>query len=154
MFKTNLNRILGVLACFATVALIAAVLNVKIGGYPPEARADVDSWSGHTENHVSWSASVTLGTPAIICTASTTVNPQLKAMVITSSASGVVILMNSATPAAANQFMTVGLLANTPLVISENQFRQGVAAGLGNPIYLNGPTGTVTVDYWYRAGTK
>lgn len=146
------------------IGLIVATLTLGVGilvgtgtvsePLAKKAHAAVDSWSNHAEQNTSWSGALTAFTPALICTAVTTANPNLKALVITSSASGLVNFHNANSNAGSTQVFAVGLIANTPLVLSEEVFRQGYKFGLGNPIYIDGPTGTVTVDYTIRVDTK
>lgn len=138
---------IGILGVVLVLGLVAVAPHL---GYPPEARADVDSWSQHTETTVSITQALTAFTPALICTAVSTANPKIKSVIVTSTASGQLIFHNANSNGGASQIGAVGVLANTPVLLNESQLRQGWVAGLGNPIYFDGPTGTVSLTYVFR----
>jgi hypothetical protein len=142
------NKIKRLMLGAALLGLLVAAGMLGLFGH---ASASVDSWSGHTERTLCQSASLTLGTPSVIVSAVTTANQNVRAFTVTDSGSGVVQFYNSATMSAAAQIGAFGVLANTPLVISEDQLGLGMKSGVGNPIYVNAATGTVSITFRVRA---
>lgn len=138
---------------FAAIAaiLITGLMLLGLAGSPSPAKAAVDSWSGHTENVVPFSASVTLNAaPALICTAVTGKTLNIRAITITDSASGVVEIYNGSGGAGSTVLMSVGLIANTPLTLTEDMLGQGLRTTSGTGLYVSGATGTISLTMRVR----
>lgn len=146
MFK----RILGVLLI---VGLTLGGVGALHHSAPQRAEASVDSWSGHPESLVTFSQSLTLGAPpAVLYTAVSGVRPNIRAITITDSASGVVTLYDGPGGTGATVIAQFGVLANSPIFLDEDRLGVGIRATLSNGVYIGGATGTVTATARIRVG--
>lgn len=105
-----------------------------------------DSWSGHVERVIPFSQSVTLGTTALVATAVPLVSHNVRSITITDSASGVVRLYSTSDNSlGSNMIGSWGVIANTPLVIREDELGQGIGTAVGSALYVDAATGTLSL---------
>lgn len=141
---------------FVIVALLLLAL-LGIGGAlhqsaPAPAQAAVDSWSGHSESLIPFSQAITLNTSAVLYTGVSTVRPNIRAAVITNSASGVVTFYDGAVVQGSAVIAQFAVIANTPLYLDEDRLGVGIRAAMGDGIYVSGATGTITITARVRTG--
>lgn len=136
---------------FAAIAaiLLTGLMLVGLAGSP--VRAATDSWSQHQESVVPFSASITLNAaPALICTAVTGKTLNVRTLIITDSASGVVEIYNGSGGTGATVLGSFGVIANTPLLLTEDMLGQGLRTSSGTGLYVSGATGTITLTMRVR----
>jgi hypothetical protein len=137
-----------------TVAVLAIIAAIALTfGRPPatrEAKASVDSWSGHQEVQVPFQASITAGTSALVTTGTTGVAWNIRAITVSNSASGYVSLYSGSAVQGVSLIGIFWVIANTPLVLNEDMCGQGITTALGQGIYVNATTGTVTMQLRVR----
>jgi hypothetical protein len=159
----------------ASLVLAAAIppLSHRLGG---DAQASVDSWSGHSEVQVPFTASITAGTPALVMSAATVLLPtgstaaciNIRSITITDTASGYVRLYNgqsagglpstgysgTGAPPGSALIATFSVLANSPLVLNEDQLGQGIMTSVGSSLWVDSATGTTCLQVRARLQTQ
>lgn len=136
---------------FAAIAAFLAVGLLALGLSGGPAKAAVDSWSGHTEVLVPFSQALTTpGLPSLIVSAVTARTLNVRALVVTDSASGIITLYNGAGGTGPTILAQFAVIANTPLILTEEQLGQGARTTSGTALYIGGTTGTVTATVRVR----
>lgn len=134
------------------LTLILAVALVPLGARL--ATAD-DPGAGQNENQICFSQSVTSGTTALVATAVSARAHNVRAIVITNTASGFVRLYStSANSNGANAIGTFGVIANTPLALTAENLRNGLVSRVGEGIYVDAATGTLSLQLSVRQDLK
>jgi len=129
---------------FAAIIAAIMVVGVVALGFG-RANAATDSWSGKSEKVIPFSQALTSQTVAVVCTAVSSVAHNVRAITITNTASGYVRLYTSANLLGSNLIGAWGVVANTPLVLHEDDLGQGVVTKLGEGLYVDATTGTVSI---------
>ena len=149
---------------FGVLALLVVGLSVP-ALRAPEARAqssDVGNfarpWIGQGEYLVTFSNNAQ--TIALLCTANftngtalasgVTCNHNIRTLQISCTASGEVSFYKGSTVSGPNYLGGIGVIANTPCPVPESILRSGIKGGLGNPIYVVSPNGTLSLIAWVR----
>lgn len=112
-----------------------------------------DSWSQHNEQVVPFTGAVTNGTLATVVAASTGFAWNVRSLTVTSTVSGTVAVYSGGTIQSNSLIGAFGVLANTPLVLAEDQLGQGVVTAVGQALTINCPTGTTTLTARIRKDT-
>jgi hypothetical protein len=133
---------------FAILLLVA----LGLGGVGHGA---VNSWSGQAEVQVPFSEAITAGTLATLMSATSTKAHNVRALTVTNTASGFVRLYSGGTtPIGARLIGTFGVIANTPLVLTEENLGTGVVTTVGDALMVDATTGTVSIQARVREDLK
>lgn len=136
---SNMKKIVATLVVGLLVGF--ALMGIR---YESKVHAATDSWSAHNEVNIPFSFSITAGTSAPIFTGVSGVAANVRAIVVTNTASGGVHLYSDSTVTGSALIGSYGVLANTPLVITEDNMGQGLKTVLGKGLYIEGTTGTIS----------
>lgn len=131
------------------VGFICGVLALCALGLGSTSRGATDSWSHRAEVLVPFSGAITANTTALVYTGITSVRPNIRSAVITNTASGFVRIYAStaagAAPVGADLVLAVGVIANTPLVLTEDSLGQSLSGVSGRSLVVDATTGTVSL---------
>jgi hypothetical protein len=136
---------------FGFIFAILALVALGLGGVVNAAH---DSWSTQGEKVVPFSQSVTLGTTALVASAVTGRCHNVRTMTITDSASGVVRFYSTSSNAGANLIGAFAVIANTPLMLTEDSLRTGMCTRVGEALYVDAATGTLSIQLSDRLDLK
>jgi hypothetical protein len=101
---------------------------------------------GLNESSVQFTAAITAGTTATVCSAVTSRAHNVRAVVITNTASGFVRFYSDTNAVGANLIGTFGVIANTPLVVTEDVLGPGIVTTVGKALVVDATTGTVSLQ--------
>jgi hypothetical protein len=113
----------------------------------PQALAQ-DAGQGHNEHKVVFSANA--NSIALLDTAVTGSSHNIRAMQFSCTASGEVSFYKGNVVSGPNYLGGFGVIANTPCPVPEWILRGGIKSGVGNPIYVVSPNGTLSLFAWVR----
>lgn len=126
--------------------LFSIILLVALGvGGLHQASATTDSWSQKDSGLIQFTGAITANTLALVTTAVLGKAHNIRSLVITNTASGYVRFYDSSTAVGTGLIGTFGVIANTPLVLTEDQLGVGMITGKGKALYCDATTGTVHV---------
>lgn len=134
-------------------AILAILALIGIGQFQ-RGDAATDSWSGKAEQSICFSQAITAGTLATVATAVTGKCHNVRAVVVTNTASGFVRLYSTSTLTGANLIGAVGVIANTPLVLTEDSLGAGICTRVGEALCVDATTGTVSLQLRDRLDIK
>jgi hypothetical protein len=109
-----------------------------------QSLATVDSSVGKNETDVPFSQSITSGTVALVCTATTGVAFNIRGGTFSNSAAGVIRFWNGPTNLGTSFIGVVPTGANVVTNLSEDQLGTGIVTSVGNGLYVDGTTGTIS----------
>lgn len=143
---------MGVLALLLAIGLAIGFS----GGHEAEAQTGMeDPGSTMGEIPISFSQAITQGTTALVVSSVTGRAHNIRAIVITNSASGFVRLYSTSDNSnGANLMGSWGVVANTPLVLTAAALRGGVPGRVSDAVYVDAATGTVSLQMCVREDLK
>lgn len=105
---------------------------------------------GQAEKVITFSAAVTAGTPALVCTAVSGIAHNVRSVVVSNSAAGTVKLFNDSLSTGVEPIGAFGVIANQALPLTEQNLGPGCVTAKGKGLYVDGTTGTITMTLRIR----